>query len=198
MQEQEQGKGWGVEPGSDYELMMRVRDGHTGDLGILFERHHHRLLNYFVRMTGSRTVAEDLVQETFVRILRYRDSYKGTGGGFTTWMFTLARNACTDHLGRASLRDHPSLPEEGPASQDPRTDERLEQSESLGLLRKALIQLPLEMREVIVLRRFHFKKFEEVADILDEPVGTVKARAHRALKQLRRIYDGLAQQGGSP
>ena len=182
---------WSVEAGSDNELMMRVREGHTGDLGMLFERHHERLLNYFLKMTGSRAASEDLVQEAFVRMLRYRASYRGDGGGFSTWMFTLARHAGTDYLRRAKHRRHDALPEQEPASDQPPVSEQVENKLSIDVLRRALLELPEDKREVLVLHRFHFKKFREIAEILDCPVGTAKVRAHRALRELRAIYDGM-------
>ena len=171
--------------------MLRVRAGRTGELGVLFERHHERLLNYFLRMTGSRPASEDLVQEVFVRMLRYRDSYRGEGGGFTTWMFSLARHACIDYLRRSKVRNHAPLPEEEPAGHGPAVDETVATRESIEVLQRALLLLPPEKREVLILRRWDFRKFDEIAEILGCPVGTVKVRAHRALRELKQIYDGL-------
>jgi RNA polymerase sigma-70 factor (ECF subfamily) len=180
-----------VERGTDSELMMRVKQGHTGELGILFERHHERLLNYCMRMTGSRQASEDLVQEVFVRMLRYRDSFRGGEGGFLPWMYTLARNACIDH-GRRDARRRDSAPvEHEPISGEPTVSDRMEKEQSIRTLRQALMRLPAEKREVLVLSRFKSMKFEDVARIVGCPVGTAKVRAHRALRELREIYHGL-------
>jgi RNA polymerase sigma-70 factor (ECF subfamily) len=137
------------------------------------------------------------VQEVFVRMLRYRTSYRGDGAGFTTWMFTLARHACTDFLRRSAVRNHPSLPEQEPAADQPTVSENVEKKQFIDVLRQALLKLPPEKREVLILKRFDFKKFDEIAEILDCPVGTVKVRAHRALRELKRIYDGLLSEAST-
>jgi RNA polymerase sigma-70 factor (ECF subfamily) len=77
---------------TDSQLMEAVRGGELGQLGLLFERHHRRLYGFCRRLTGSPTAAEDLVQEIFMRLLRYRESYR-PGAEFAPWMYTLARNA---------------------------------------------------------------------------------------------------------
>lgn len=176
---------------SDNELMSRVRDGETAKLGVLYERHHQRLLNYFMRMTGSRPVSEDLVQDAFVRMLRYRESFRGDGAGFSTWMYTLARHACTDYIRRASHRNHPSISEQEPEADQPGVSDLVEKKQSVDTLHRALMKLAPEKREVLILHRFDFKKFDEVAQILGIPVGTAKVRAHRAIRELRHIYRGM-------
>lgn len=178
--------------GSDSELMMRVRDGQTSELGVLFERHHDRLFNFLQRMTGNRAAAEDLVQEVFVRMLRYRDSFRGDeAGGFLPWMYTLARNACTDHLRRTTRRREDAPSEREPPDDAPGAPARLEREQSLRTLRRALMRLSAEKREVLVLSRFESMKFDDIAAVLGCPVGTAKVRAHRALRELREIYNGL-------
>lgn len=184
-------EGRNADAGSDNEIMSRVKDGHIGDLAILFERHSGRLLSFFMRMTGSRSTSEDLVQDVFTRMLRYRKTYRGDGGEFGGWMFTMARNAHTDHIRRTARHDLPPLPEQEPESGTPSAAEAVETKESVDLLRIALQRLSPEKREILVLRRFHFKKFEEVARILGCPVNTAKVRAHRALRELRKIYLSL-------
>src|SRR5262245_15698629 len=93
---------------TDTQLMEQVRDGEINRLGVLFERHHRVLYRFFVRLSGSPAVAEDLVQEVFVRLLKYRHTFRG--GEFLPWMFRLARNAAADHYGR--LRPTDPLPED--------------------------------------------------------------------------------------
>ena len=79
--------------------MRAVRDGDLTRLGVLFERHHRALFDFLYRMTGDRGAAEDLVQDVFVRMLRYRGTYRDDGK-FETWMFRIARNARADHFRR--------------------------------------------------------------------------------------------------
>lgn len=184
-------KGQEVADGSDNEIMLQVRDGDTGALSILFDRHNERLLNFFIKMTGGRSLSEDLVQDVFMRMLRYRQTYRGEGGGFIGWMFTMARNAHTDHIRRSARHNLPPLPEQDPESLDPDAMATLQGKESMELLRQALGRLSPEKREVLILRRFEFKKFNEIANLLDCPVSTVKVRAHRAIRELKTIYDSL-------
>jgi RNA polymerase sigma-70 factor (ECF subfamily) len=134
----------------------------------------------------------DLVQEVFVRMLRYRESFRGEGGGFTTWMFTLARRVYLDHAKRADRHDHRNVSEiQEPSSSEPDLSENLERRESLATLRRALLALPEEKREVLLLRRFHLKNFNEIGEILGCSAGAARVRAHRAIRELRRIYENL-------
>ncbi|HET9131995.1 MAG TPA: RNA polymerase sigma factor, partial [Terriglobia bacterium] len=82
---------------TDIELMLAVRDGVVSTLGILFERYHERLYNFFVRHTNRRDASEDLVQDVFFRMLKYRHTYRGDAP-FTVWMYQLARNASADYF----------------------------------------------------------------------------------------------------
>jgi RNA polymerase sigma factor (sigma-70 family) len=172
---------------SDSDLMRDVSGGRTTALATLFERHHARLYRYCVRMTGDRHASEDLVQDVFMRILRYRDSFRDELG-FVPWMFGIARNACLSHLSRSKLdrRGDQSL-EDLPADAGPE-DERAE------LVRRALGALPVERREVLLLSRYELKSYEEIAAVLGCSVGAVKVRAHRALKELRERYVALLQE----
>ena len=181
------------EPASDNSIMVRVRDGHPEELGVLFERHHVKLLNFFMKMTGERPASEDLVQESFLRILRYRDSFRGDEGEFTKWMYRLARSVAVDHFRRSARRRTSEL-DEAMAGEDPSPHDRAETGEAAQLLQRSLMKLSPEKREVLVLHRFHFKKFTEIAAILDCSVGTARTRAHRAMIDLRKIYLRLEKQ----
>ncbi|HKY31383.1 MAG TPA: RNA polymerase sigma factor [Candidatus Polarisedimenticolia bacterium] len=176
-----------VEADSDNSIMLRVRDGHLEDLGVLFERHHVRLLNFFMKMTGDRAVSEDLVQESFTRILRYRQSFRGDQGDFVLWMYRLGRSVMVDHF-RRSARGRTTELDEGLALDEPSALDRIQTEESARLLQQAILDLSPEKREVLVLHRFHLKSFSEIAGILDCTVGAAKTRAHRALLDLRKFY----------
>jgi RNA polymerase sigma-70 factor, ECF subfamily len=177
---------------SDDAVMRDVRAGNAQKLAILFDRHHVKLFRFFLRMTGDAHWSEDLVQEVFVRMLRYRASYR-EDGGFTAWMYRIARNVHTDQAkprGReAPLMegwDAPSPP--GPS---------LEQDQNLALVRKALVRLPADKRELLVLARFQGLKYEQIAAILECEVGAVKVRVFRALRSLREIYFELSGEKAS-
>jgi RNA polymerase sigma-70 factor (ECF subfamily) len=171
---------------TDTALMEQVRDGEIGKLGLLFERHHRVLYRFFLRLSGSPAVAEDLVQEVFVRLLKYRRTFRG--GDFTPWMFRLARNAAADHFGR--LRPTDPLPEDGrePASPAPLASDMLVRGQEEARLRVALARLPHDKRELLLLARYELLPYNEIARLLDTTVGAVKVRVHRALKDLREVY----------
>jgi RNA polymerase sigma-70 factor (ECF subfamily) len=175
-----------VKDTTDSELMRQVRGGRTAALATLFERHHARLYRYCLRMTGNRSAAEDLVQDVFMKILTYKATFKDDSE-FVPWMFGIGRNSCLHHLRRAAgdriadveLDD---APPSAAIVDDPVSNQQNE------LVRRALLRLPLERREVLVLSRYEFKTYEEIARALDCSVGAVKVRVHRAMKQLREIY----------
>ena len=175
----------------DNQLMKEVKDGKVEKLAILFERHHVALYNFFLRLTGNRSVSEDLVQDVFFRILKYRYTYKGQSK-LTIWMYQIARNAHIDHLRK--LKEEVPLDEQWgeAASQEPSPVERVEQWQDIALVRKALAKLPLKKREVLVLSRFQNLKYKEIAELSGCHIGTVKANIHRAIKELGKIYFELS------
>jgi RNA polymerase sigma factor (sigma-70 family) len=191
--ENSNGEKTGRMPPTDNELMEQVRDGKVEKLAILFERYQTMLYNFFLRLTGNRAASEDLVQEVFIRILKYRAGYQGENR-FVVWMFQIARNAHVDFLrkkkGEVALDDQFA---EAP-SQEPLPEERFEADQEAALVRRALDKLPPKKRELLVLFRFQNLKLREIAELLDVQVGTVKVQVHRALKDLSRIY--LELQGG--
>lgn len=186
----------GVNRVSDTQLMHEVRAGRTSALAPLFERHHARLYRFCLRMTGDRHVSEDLVQDAFMRILKYRNTFRG-GSSFVPWMFRIARNACADYLRRAAtsaVAEADVDVEADVASNLPATDVHAAGDQRADLVRRALLSLPVQGREVLVLSRYEFKTYEEIAGALGCSVSAVKVRAHRAMKQLRKAYFELSQE----
>jgi RNA polymerase sigma-70 factor (ECF subfamily) len=175
---------------TDSELMRQVRGGRTVALATLFERHHTRVYGYCLRMTGNRSAAEDLVQDVFMKMLKYKATFKDDSE-LVPWMFGIARNSCLGHLKR---RANDKLPATVPADEaaDERTHEEPQDERQSELVRQALLKLPPERREVLVLSRYEYKSYDEIARVLDCSVGAVKVRAHRAMKQLREIYLDMA------
>ena len=176
--------------------MHAVRDGDVGKLGALFDRYHGALFDFFCRMLGNRTVAEDLVQDVFFRILKYRKTYRDDSH-FTTWMFHIARNTRFDYLKKH--RGEVAFPEEGIdiPSRGPFPSQQLEMDQQTELVRKALQQLPEEKRELLVLARYKEMKYEDIAQLLGVETGVVKVRVHRAVKELRDHYLKLAGEKAS-
>jgi RNA polymerase sigma-70 factor (ECF subfamily) len=179
---------------SDEEVMMRVRDGDVDELGILFERHHGRLFAFCLRMTGDRDTAGDLVQEVFVRMLRYRTTYREQGA-FLAWMYRLARNVCVDHFRHQGGAVREVAEDEAAVdlpSQEALPAERASRREEVRLLERALRKLSAEKRETLLLARFGSMPYAQIAEALGCTVSTVKVRVHRAVRELREIYTTLA------
>jgi RNA polymerase sigma-70 factor (ECF subfamily) len=143
-------------------------------------------------MTGNRSASEDLVQDVFMRMLKYSRTFKDEMT-FLPWMFRIARNACVDHWRRTATDRQPAQ-EPDEIESEPAHEEGDTHDERAELIRRALLALPAERREVLVLSRYEFKSYEEIARALNCSVGAVKVRAHRAIKQLREVYLELSRE----
>ena len=174
---------------TDTELMTRVRDGDVRQLAHLFARHHVRLYNYYLRLTGDRESSEDMTQEVFFRMLKYRHTFRGEGE-FTAWMYHMARNVHLDSRRRIdAVADGEA---EEIAAADPHAHDMMERKEGADLVRAALARLPAEKREVILLSRYEGMRYDAIAELLGCSVDAVKVRVHRALNELRTIYFRLS------
>lgn len=171
--------------------MRQVKAGNVEELRTLFERYSSRLLSFFMRLTGDRDASEDMVQEVFYRILKFRGTFKDRGG-FAPWIYTIARRVWIDRARKG--RSHPPLAhlELELRSAEPSPTHHLERQEEANLLRRALLCLPRDKRDVLVLSRFEDLRYDQIATILGCEVNTVKTRVHRALRQLREAYMNLA------
>lgn len=180
-----------VAQSSDHALVRAIGDGDREALGLLFERYYDELFAFADRMLGDPHAAADAVQEAFLRVLRYGDSYAGRSS-FRTWMLRVARNACLDLLHtrrrqREALAEiDPPSPAPPPKSPDPR----------LAELREALDALPENRREVLILRRFHDLPYAEIGELCGISEGAARVRAHRALKQLRHALSSISEDHG--
>ncbi len=174
--------------------MEAVRQGDLGGMAVLFERHHRALFNYFLHLNGNRQMSEDLVQDVFVRMLKYSRTYQ-PGKPFAAWMYQIARNARIDIL-RQRRRTEVDFSDTDIASND-RIDDALGRKQEVAMLRKALGQLPEEKRELLILSRFQNLKYEEIAALLGCEVGAVKVRVYRAVRALANLYAGLTGEKAS-
>jgi RNA polymerase sigma-70 factor (ECF subfamily) len=185
-------------PASDHELMLSVRDGDLDSLGELFDRHHGRLFGFLVKLTGHPPSAEDVVQTTFQRMLKYRHTYRDQGS-FTAWMYHLARRCAADQRRQSaampSARDPAVLsahPDDAPGA-----DESAAVSDDRALLGTALDRLDPGDREILLLSRIKELSFAEIAAILDCSAGAARVRAHRALRELRDQFFKLQKENMS-
>jgi RNA polymerase sigma-70 factor (ECF subfamily) len=179
---------------------VRLRGGDMESTAQLVERYQHRLYRYLLRLVSQPSTAEDLFQQTWLRVME-RIQFYDPKRSFEGWLFAVAHNLAIDHLRR---RKPESLDEPLPSGE---TQSDLARSDSPGALEQflskekaicvleAVSQLPLAFREVITLRFEEELKLEEIATVLALPMGTVKTRLHRALKALRLIMEKNADYG---
>ena len=180
--------------------MARVGAGEVAQLAVLFERHHRGLFRYFVSMNRNRDLADDLVQDVFFRMLRYRASYD-PAQPFTAWMYQIAHNASLDHVRkqRGTVVDIDEFSDRRAelTSSAPGPEEAAVRKENLALLGRALDLLPEDKREILVLSRFQGMKYEDIAAVLRCEVVTVKVRVYRAVRALEQIFLGLEKEKAS-
>ncbi|MFQ5917982.1 MAG: RNA polymerase sigma factor [Candidatus Binatia bacterium] len=180
--------------------MLAYRDGDEEAFTLLFERFELRIFNYFLRHIGSRSLAEDLLQNTFLKLHRSRKSYQPSAA-FSTWIFTIASNLLKDAARvekrregiveleeareRIATGSSPLEPLSMPRQQNPEVETG--QREIADYVRQAVQSLPLDQREVIILAKYEGFKYEEIAEILNLTPGALKVKAHRAMKTLERV-----------
>jgi len=175
---------------TDESLMASVREGASGELAILFDRHHQALYEFFFRMTADRVAGETLVQDVFYRILKYRDTFRDDDR-FISWLYRIARNAHHDMFRKTAIaevcNDDPELMRKvSPASAEgSRTDKS-------SILRCALLKMPEDRREMIVLSQYHQMPPDAIAELLNVEVPEAKVRVHRAMMELRDLYRKLS------
>jgi len=166
-------------------LSVLVQKGRKEAFVTLVQRHQNGLLNFF-RGLGVYNDAEDLVQDTFIRLYKYRDRYKPTAK-LTTFLYLLARQVRIDMLRKKKRRNEfeDKLIEEGLA------EEQAAKGGSTQTIdvETALQKLPESMRAVVILNMYQGLKYQEIADVLEIPLGTVKSRMFQALNKLKGLID---------
>jgi RNA polymerase sigma factor (sigma-70 family) len=167
-------------------IMDRVKQGNLSELSVLFERYQVRMFNFFLKQTFDKIISQDLTQNLFYRVLKYRHTYKAENS-FKSWIYQMARNVHVDYY-----------------TEQKRTAERFQnveryennitdRNENYGeddfeRLDKALVKLHPEQLEIIVLSRFQGLSYDEISRINNASVGSIKVQMHRAIKHLRDLY----------
>lgn len=178
--------------------MQRFRAGQASAFRLLTTRYSEKVFNFALRQVRNPETAQDLVQETFLRVVKNASSFRAESR-FSTWIFTIARNLCVDALRRAKHRNTVALDAplrhgetDGATMLDmvkddkPISDTRLSDKRFTTALDEALGALPEEQREVFLMREVHGLKFREIADVVGVPENTVKSRMRYALEGLRQ------------
>lgn len=172
---------------TDEQIMEAVKNGDLQQATVLFERYNKRIYNFLARMTIDRDLAEDLSQNVFLRILKYRNSYKD-GAKFQAWIYQVARNVFSDHYQahKNKFNDFVDVERIGDHISD--SNEAADMDEQEKLLQRSMALLSEEQRELLVLTRYQHMKYEEVAQIMDTTVANIKVKVHRAIAKLRENY----------
>ncbi|HNP19108.1 MAG TPA: RNA polymerase sigma factor [Fulvivirga sp.] len=173
---------------SDNALMLKVKVGHLDHLGLLYERYKPPLFGYFYHIKNDKMLAEDLVQTVFIRVLKYKHSFKDEGQ-FKTWVFQIARNVNADHYRKNKNKaeelneQHHQLSDQGHLVE--------EKEAQLATMEQALSLLDEDKRELLVLSKLKNMKYKEIGTLYDCAENTIKIKVFRAMKALRKQFEQL-------
>lgn len=186
----------------DVQLMLACRAGDDVAFGTLFRRWSSPLLRYLERMVGDAAAAEELVQETFLRVHRARERYS-PDARFSTWLYTIANHLALNELRRPRRqREHRSVDDDGDrdplvlAGERPRAEDELDARRLGGAVEQALLELPERQRAALWLTAVEGLSYAEVASTLETSEKSVKALVHRARSALAdHLHSGAKDDG---
>jgi len=194
----------------DQELLDRCLAGEDSAWEALLRAYTRKIYNLCYRFTGRVEEAEDVTQEVFIKVFQTLKTYQAAQGSFATWLNRVARNHLVDHYRRArkdrvtsSLEDELTEAEQKPSQQTEPTGQ-VESRERREVLQMALDKLSPDLREAVILRDLHDLDYEEIAQVLRVPQGTVKSRINRGRLELGRVLKrmegmrGPAKAGSEP
>ncbi len=161
---------------NEHALLRRVQTGEAAAFELLYDRHQARVYRYALRMSGSPEIADDVVQEVFLAVIRGARGFDPQAGALSSYLYGMARHLLFRQLGSHALDE---LEDDAPAT-DANPLDGLEQAEQVERVRLALASLPAHYREAVVLCEMEELSYAEVAEMLGVAVGTVRSRLHRA------------------
>jgi len=170
---------------SDADLVARFQDGDQGAFATLMKRHERRVYNLAYRMLGGAEDARDATQDVFLSCFRHLPSFRGDAA-FSTWIHRIAVNACYDMVRRRK----PVVSLEGQELEPAATGDHAESAAATADVQRALMRIPPEFRMVLILHELQDWPIDEIARVLEIPVGTVKSRLHRGRVALGRAILG--------
>ena len=170
---------------NDEEVMELVKHGEIAHSSSLFDRYHKHLYNFFLKISYDRELANDLTQNVFLRLIRFKHTYR-SDGKFKSWIFQIARNVYADHYRSSKLASNNEAINLD--NQEDAIDVEWAKDEREKLLYIAMYRLDEDQRELLLLNKFQKMKYQEIADLYETPIGTIKAKVHRAVKKLQENY----------
>jgi RNA polymerase sigma factor (sigma-70 family) len=175
-----------VESIPDEIIMQHVKDGNLAEMSVLFERYHLRIYNFFLRLTMKKEISQDLTQNLFYRMIKYKHTYKNEYC-VKSWIYQMARNLHADYSRQQKKSDELFMKTD--AYQVEVTDDNSSyQEEDYERLERAIAGLSDEQKEILVLSRYQGLKYEEISAMTSQSVSAIKVAMYRAIKQLRGIY----------
>ena len=196
----------GNEPATDAELIRLVRDGNSQAMDALVRRHYRNVYNLALRLSNNYDDAQDIVSEAFIRVHNALPSFRGDAN-FTTWLYRIVKNVFLDERKKQRIRSHSSLEEMVELEDNsvarqvedphPLPEAIVERSEQAALVQAAVMTLPKNQRMMIALYHFQHLAYEEIAEIMGLPIGTVKSRLNRARLALKEKLIGSRELLGS-
>jgi RNA polymerase sigma factor (sigma-70 family) len=167
-------------------LMQHVKEGNLSEMAVLFERYHLRLYNFFLKLTRNRDISQDLTQNLFYRMIKYKNSYKNDLS-VKSWMYQMARNLHRDYC-REEKRSEGLFLKTDSYPVDITEESSGFPEEDYERLENAFSSLSPEQKEIIVLSRYQGLRYEEISAIINQSVPAIKVAMHRAIKRLRGVY----------
>ena len=175
---------------SDEIIMNRVKDGNLTELSVLFERYHIKLYNFMLRLTFDRSVSQDLTQNLFYRVIKYRSTYNNEHS-FKSWIYQMARNIYYDYC-KQQKKFNDQYVSVDAFDESVTAETNSFHEEDFNRLDKAMARLNPNQKEILILSKFLGLKYEEISAIHNISVAAIKVQVHRALKELRQHYFKLA------
>jgi len=172
------------------ELMFQVKAGQLDKLATLFENNKVKLFNYFIRTGNNRALSEDLVQETFMRMLAYRTGFNGSGT-FKSWMYGIARNTVADHYRKNKNQALNCDMENEELINEQTLGDEIEIEQQNAIFNKSLASISPQDRDIIMLSRFQQLNYQEISTLLDCNLNTLKSRMRNAVSKLQMSYQKL-------
>lgn len=197
-------------PLEEQQLLDHARSGDPDALATLLQSYQKRMYAVCYRMLGNENDARDLTQDSLVRVIEGLDSYDGRSR-LSTWVIRVTMNCCLSHLRRERLRRHASLDRPIASHQagetvstprghaieserEPPPTRRIQGNEKTAVLLEALDSLDPTMKAVLVLRDLQELEYQQIAEVIEVPIGTVKSRLFRAREALRQAIEARESQ----